>query len=59
MIFKKHYIGFMVLVFVLVNLNQVFAKDKFPKIEVVFVIDTTGSMSDLIAAAKNKIWSIY
>ncbi len=29
-----------------------------PRIEVVFVLDTTGSMSGLIAAAKEKIWSI-
>ena len=29
-----------------------------PKIEVVFVLDTTGSMSGLIQAAKDKIWSI-
>ncbi|QDT65573.1 VWA domain-containing protein [Calycomorphotria hydatis] len=29
-----------------------------PKIEVVFVLDTTGSMSGLIAAAKDKIWAI-
>ncbi|MCF6188915.1 MAG: VWA domain-containing protein [Cocleimonas sp.] len=29
-----------------------------PKIEVVFVLDTTGSMSGLIQAAKEKIWSI-
>ena len=29
-----------------------------PKIEVVFVLDTTGSMRDLIQAAKDKIWSI-
>ena len=29
-----------------------------PKIDVVFVLDTTGSMSGLIAAAKEKIWSI-
>lgn len=28
------------------------------RIEVVFVLDTTGSMSGLIAAAKDKIWSI-
>jgi uncharacterized protein YegL len=28
------------------------------KIEVVFVLDTTGSMGGLIAAAKEKIWSI-
>ena len=29
-----------------------------PKVEVVFVLDTTGSMSGLIAAAKDKIWAI-
>ena len=29
-----------------------------PKIEVVFVLDTTSSMSGMIQAAKDKIWSI-
>ena len=29
-----------------------------PQIEVVFVLDTTGSMGGLIAAAKDKIWAI-
>jgi hypothetical protein len=29
-----------------------------PKIEVVFALDTTGSMGDLIAGAKQKIWAI-
>lgn len=29
-----------------------------PKVDVVFVLDTTGSMSGLIQAAKEKIWSI-
>ena len=29
-----------------------------PKVEVAFVLDTTGSMSGLIAAAKAKIWYI-
>ncbi|MEE9254687.1 MAG: vWA domain-containing protein, partial [Pseudomonadales bacterium] len=29
-----------------------------PKVVVVFVLDTTGSMSGLIQAAKDKIWSI-
>ena len=29
-----------------------------PQIELVFVLDTTGSMGGLIAAAKEKIWSI-
>jgi uncharacterized protein YegL len=31
---------------------------KAPEIEAVFVLDTTGSMSGLIHAAKEKIWSI-
>jgi Mg-chelatase subunit ChlD len=31
---------------------------KKPKVEVVFCLDTTGSMSGLIDAAKQKIWSI-
>ena len=35
--------------------QQVIAK---PKIDVVFVLDTTGSMTDLIQTAKDKIWSI-
>ena len=29
-----------------------------PRVEVVFVLDTTGSMGGLIKAAKEKIWSI-
>src|SRR5262245_66078794 len=29
-----------------------------PTIEVVFTLDTTGSMSELIEGAKRKIWSI-
>ena len=29
-----------------------------PRIEVAFVLDTTGSMSGLIEGAKQKIWSI-
>lgn len=29
-----------------------------PKVQLVFVLDTTGSMSNLISAAKEKIWSI-
>jgi hypothetical protein len=31
---------------------------KRPKVEVVFVLDTTGSMGGLIQGAKDKIWSI-
>src|SRR5438876_4946883 len=33
-------------------------KSEKPRIEVCFVLDTTGSMSDLIEGAKQKIWSI-
>ena len=33
-------------------------KKERPKVEVVFCLDTTGSMGGLIAAAKAKIWSI-
>ncbi len=32
--------------------------DSTPAVEVVFVLDTTGSMSGLIEGAKSKIWSI-
>ncbi len=32
--------------------------NQHPKIEVVFVLDTTSSMSGMIQAAKDKIWSI-
>lgn len=34
------------------------ADGRQPEIEVVFVLDTTGSMSGLIAAAKDKVWAI-
>ncbi len=34
------------------------APKKTPVVEVVFVLDTTGSMSGLIKGAKEKIWSI-
>ena len=34
------------------------AENQRSQIEVVFVLDTTGSMGGLIAAAKEKIWSI-
>ncbi len=34
------------------------AKQEKPRIEVCFVLDTTGSMSGLIEGAKQKIWSI-
>lgn len=31
---------------------------KIPRVEMIFALDTTGSMSGLIQAAKDKIWSI-
>jgi len=34
------------------------ARPRKPKVEVVFVLDTTGSMGGLIEGAKKKIWSI-
>src|SRR5579864_8058487 len=33
-------------------------KDTRPQVEVVFCLDTTGSMGGLIDAAKQKIWAI-
>ncbi|MEC4746981.1 vWA domain-containing protein [Methylomicrobium sp. Wu6] len=41
-----------------ITIPPVAAANQRPQIEVVFVLDTTGSMSGLIAAAKEKIWSI-
>ncbi len=38
--------------------NQAAQTENAQKIEMVFALDTTGSMSGLIAAAKDKIWSI-
>jgi len=44
---------------VLVAVSAFAAKTKqSPKVDVVFVLDTTGSMSGLIEGAKLKIWSI-
>src|SRR5205823_9049525 len=34
------------------------AQPERPRIEVMFVLDTTGSMAGLIDGAKRKIWSI-
>src|SRR3984957_11897233 len=34
------------------------AADKKPKVEVVFCLDTTGSMGGLLESAKAKIWAI-
>lgn len=38
--------------------DPILAPNERPKIDVVFVLDTTGSMSGLIQTAKEKIWSI-
>ena len=38
--------------------KQTFRVPDKPRMELVFVIDTTGSMGGLIAGAKSKIWSI-
>jgi len=37
---------------------QIVAPAGNPKVDVVFVLDTTGSMGGLIQTAKDKIWSI-
>jgi hypothetical protein len=47
-----------VFAFVLTSPHALAAKQAKPKVEVVFVLDTTGSMGGLIAGAKQKIWSI-
>jgi Mg-chelatase subunit ChlD len=39
------------------NMQHIVANQN-PKVDVVFVLDTTGSMSGLIQTAKEKIWSI-
>lgn len=39
-------------------INHHITASQNPKVDVVFVLDTTGSMSGLIQTAKEKIWSI-
>jgi len=39
-------------------INNHITADQNPTVDVVFVLDTTGSMSGLIQTAKDKIWSI-
>ena len=39
-------------------INQHLITNENPKVDVVFVLDTTGSMGGLIQTAKEKIWSI-
>ena len=40
------------------TLTQKITSDHNPRVDVVFVLDTTGSMGGLIQTAKEKIWSI-
>ena len=40
------------------ELNHAFNEKTHPSIDVVFVLDTTGSMSEVIHTAKENIWSI-
>jgi len=40
------------------TINQHITSNDSPKVDVVFVLDTTGSMGGLIQTAKEKIWSI-
>ncbi len=44
--------------FVVVAAESVKARAAAPQVEVCFVLDTTGSMGNLIQGAKDKIWSI-
>jgi hypothetical protein len=58
-IMLKHIAQIAVLAFVIMPMltSAAPARDK-PMVEVVFVLDTTGSMGPLIEGAKRKIWSI-
>ncbi len=52
-----------ILLAILITLKVAFGKEsmpriKQPRVEVVFCLDTTGSMSGLIEGAKKKIWSL-
>ena len=40
------------------NPKRVAAVSKRPRVEVAFVLDTTGSMGGLIEGAKRRIWSV-
>ncbi len=51
-------VALLALICLLAAMPAMAAEAKSPKVEVVFVLDTTGSMSGLIQAAKDKIWAI-
>ena len=62
----KKILSLTLMLFFTVSVSNVFAasetasiiQSEQPAVEVMFVLDTTGSMGGLIAAAKEKIWSI-
>lgn len=52
-----------ILLAILITMKVAFGKESIPKskqprVEVIFCLDTTGSMSGLIEGAKKKIWSL-
>jgi len=59
-------LSFLLILFFTASVSTAFAttetasiiRSERPAVEVMFVLDTTGSMGGLIAAAKEKIWSI-
>ena len=63
---SKKMLSFLLILFFTASVSTAFAtsetasiiRSERPAVEVMFVLDTTGSMSGLIAAAKEKIWSI-
>src|SRR6476646_9540468 len=60
---NRNYMKITTLLFALLDADSVIAAQRSPnenkpRIEVCFVLDTTGSMSGLIEGAKQKIWSI-
>src|SRR6478735_9660086 len=60
---NRNYMKITTLLFALLAAGSVIAakespNEKKPRIEVCFVLDTTGSMGGLIEGAKQKIWSI-
>ena len=54
----KRVISYLIVCCFLVSTALASDTKKSSSVEVVFVLDTTGSMSGLISAAKEKIWSI-
>ena len=57
MLFKSVFVAFALLASTSLG-AQAAIQGQHERVEVVFVLDTTGSMADLIDGAKQKIWSI-